>query len=157
MCSILRTSIHPDSRRYPWKTEKFVQAEILLNKEIAVAFQTVRLTIASPALVQELRKLVGYYPNIWLWSAELTLVSPFEILFHHIKALELRRDSLLKAGDETEVQNQVSPPEHQGEPQVCGQKTAQHITMLLGYLKKAYGGRVGKEKSRNKRGLCTFS
>ena len=127
-------------------------------------FHTLKLTILSPAILEALRSVVRYYPDLDLRSDEVTVTSPYPSLAHHLDSLKLYRDKLKDSKDQThsfealEKQKTTDPPDHQVFSTTCNATAATHLTHLLNYLDTtAYGDRIQKEQSLNDKGLCTFA
>lgn len=161
VATVVKTSIPSAWKMYPIIDHMIKNP--LINKDIAVNFQTLRLTITSPAVIQALRSVILYYPDFSLGSDRLRITSPFSAITHHEEDLREYRDKLMAAkaqdyGEDLVVAQKPNfPPDHQSTPTLCDPKVVEHITVLLDWVKERHGGRVDAEITRNERGLCTFS
>lgn len=164
--TVVKTSLIPNYQFYnPTGWKEMVKKNLLSSKDIDANFQTIKVFVESPAIIQALRSVVKYYPDLGLRTADRPpFTSPFSALAHHMDDLREYRDNLLIAKDQqqyyqghTKEQMPEFPPDHQYLPTLCNAKAAEHITVLLDYLYKAYGDRVQAELARNERYLCTFS
>ncbi|KAL1621969.1 hypothetical protein SLS56_008980 [Neofusicoccum ribis] len=106
--------------------------------------QLSRIKIISPAVAEAIRHVVNYrYPDD-LRSKNPILFEPYEVLFHHEKALE-------------EYQQTFSP-EHFGEPlpECMNQYAFKHIGILLDFVRGKFGAKVAAERERHARGVATY-
>lgn len=143
--------------------QELIKDNLSKNRDIGIKFHTIKLSIASPAIMQALRSVVLYYPNLVLRSDQLSLESPFSAIAQHLDKLQEHRVELMKSdsvGNGTvsvEFQKQNFPPDHQSASTLCYQKSAEHLGSLIDYLNNSYGDRIRTEKALNKQGLCSFS
>lgn len=165
VATVVKTSISRNLKLYyPLEFMRMVRKNLLTNKDIDITFQTLRIFIESPAVIQALRRVIKYYPDFSLRSDRPSVTSPFSVLAHHMDDLRKYRDSFLASKDQVEHSQDLGreqtprfPPDHEETPTLCNAKAAEHITILLDYLEEAYGDRFEAELARNDRGLCTFS
>lgn len=162
--TVLSTSIAAHVNQYlPHIVQGLVKDNLMRNKDIGVKFHTMKLSIASPAIMQALRNVVLYYPDLGLRSDRLSLESPFSAIAQHLDKLQeyrlelMNSDSVGNGTVSVEFQKQNFPPDHQSASTLCYQKSAEHLGSLLDYLKTSYGDRIRAEKALNKQGLCNFS
>jgi hypothetical protein len=162
VATVVKTSIPKAVREY-----YILEARKMLKKRspnISMNFHTLKLLIDSPAIIQALRDVILYYPDLQLRSHRLPITSPFSALAHHMDDLRDYRDNLKAKSGQQEYgrdlardQEPAFPPDHESTATLCNAKAAEHITLLLDYLRESYGDRLQAELARNKRGLCTFS
>ncbi|KUI68921.1 ATPase family AAA domain-containing protein 3 [Cytospora mali] len=164
VATVVKTSIPKNLKIYfPAEFQAMVKKNLLTNKDIEINFKTLKLFIVSPAIIQALRSVILYYPDLVLRSDRLSFTSPFAALAHHADDLREYRDRLLASKEEGQVQDPTSqqkpafPPDHESMTEFCNAKAAEHVSMLLDYLEDSYGDKVQAEVARNGRGLCTFA
>lgn len=162
--TVLTTSISAHMNRYyPQMIQDLTKDNLLLNRDIGLEFHTIRLTIASPAIMQALRSVVLYCPDLALRSDRLFLTSPFSVIIHHMDKLQEYSKELMNSEDQgtrnmsVSSQKQAFPPDHQSASTLCNQRSAEHVDALLGYLRESCGDRIRAEEALNAQGLCTFS
>ncbi|KAK3694245.1 hypothetical protein B0T22DRAFT_65433 [Podospora appendiculata] len=98
------------------------------------------MTIYSPHLLAALNAVVGFYPSFESFMGEQVVIeSPYQVLVHHWKALELYK------------MNQ--PACHDAE---YATTTTKHIDVLLSFLRTTFAEKMDAEAKRWNAGAATF-
>lgn len=162
--TVVKTSITRDTRIFgSWVFQEKGVRNPLNNPTTSMNFDTLKITIVSESILNALRNVILYYPDLDLRNDRVTLTSPYAALGHHLDSLRLYRDSLKYSEDQryttatSEMQTPNYPPDHQVISTTCNATAAQHLTHLLDYLESSYGERIHTEKSKNDKGYCTFA
>lgn len=150
-------SIPKDSERLSSEVDQILKEGILNNKKVSVTVAYTEITIYSPALIKVLRRVVSYYPEVYLAGSSITLREPYCMLAHHMKELE----DFQRTYRSSEMQD-VPNPGHYGDDferrEICDEETYNHIIVLRDVYAATHGDRIEKEEERHahKPPLATF-
>ncbi|OHW90720.1 ATPase protein [Colletotrichum incanum] len=95
-----------------------------------------QMIIHSEYLINALRAVVAYYPNVNLLGDTVTIEAPYRVIIHHLEALKRYRHH--------------QPGIHSSE---YARLTAEHVDVLLGFIEQAVGESVRKEQERHQRSV----
>lgn len=148
--TILATSIPANPDRYwtRWEANDIMEDGILQNPGVRVVIKGTRLRIHSRAIMNALRSVVAYYPDVSLWQDEVEVTEPFCIIAHHLDDLKTHQASLCYAKED--------PAFTESCEKLSVSQASEHLSMFLKYIEGIYKGRLEQEKERYKRGMCTF-
>ncbi|KAJ0322471.1 hypothetical protein COL5a_008701 [Colletotrichum fioriniae] len=108
------------------------------NDERAKAgkIERTQMIIHSPHLINALRAVVAYYPNVNLLGDTVTVDAPYRVIVHHLDALRQYRFH--------------QPASHSTE---YARLTANHIDVLLAFIDQAVGESIRNEQERHRRNV----
>ncbi|KAL0768205.1 hypothetical protein CaCOL14_009180 [Colletotrichum acutatum] len=108
------------------------------NDERAKAgkIERTQMIIHSPHLINALRAVVAYYPNVNLLGDTVTIDAPYRVIVHHLDALRQYRFH--------------QPASHSTE---YARLTANHIDVLLSFIDQAVGESIRAEQERHRRNV----
>ncbi|KAK3947203.1 hypothetical protein QBC32DRAFT_355048 [Pseudoneurospora amorphoporcata] len=132
----LVTSIPHEKYRSGFDIKRIKEAGILNNANLSVKVNQIRLTIQSAALLNVIRKVVTYYPDVNLQAKTLDIATPYAVLWHHWPQFE---EHLAHQ----HAYDNKDPGKHQ-------------LRHLLNFVKSANGKTVDKERIRHGEGMCTY-
>ncbi|KAK0380383.1 ATPase [Colletotrichum limetticola] len=95
-----------------------------------------QMIIHSPHLINALRAVVAYYPNVNLLGDTVTIDAPYRVIVHHLDALKQYRFH--------------QPASHSTE---YARLTANHIDVLLSFIDQAVGESIRTEQERHRRNV----
>ncbi|KAB5586251.1 hypothetical protein GE09DRAFT_1235499, partial [Coniochaeta sp. 2T2.1] len=161
--TVLSTNLPPDAYRSRYDHESFKKRDLLSEPDINMTVQTTTLKVFSFAIIQALRDIVSYYPDVSLSGDTVLFEAPYCPLVHHLDELEEYRAKHSQTPSPSRhastADSAVLPTTSNvdDEPAETVDRGSRHIGRLLEYLNTTYGNRINSEKERHKRGLCTFS
>ncbi|KAK2023511.1 ATPase [Colletotrichum zoysiae] len=94
------------------------------------------MTIHSEYLINALRAVVAYYPNVNLLADKVTVEAPYRVIVHHREALKRYRYH--------------QPGNHSSE---YARLTAEHVDVLLEFIERTVGESIRKEQDRHQRSV----
>ncbi|CAP62094.1 uncharacterized protein PODANS_5_310 [Podospora anserina S mat+] len=136
--TVLKTSHSPEAFRYLSDESRLDRlSHILSDASITVNVHATKIIIESQALVNAIRTVVRYYPQIDLEGKSLELDEPYAVIGHHLRELESLRQG---------------PQDSALDP-----KTTEHLGLLLDYLHtNVYKDKIDAERILHLKDLCTF-
>ncbi|KAK1994843.1 ATPase [Colletotrichum falcatum] len=94
------------------------------------------MVIHSEHLINALRAVVAYYPNVDLLGDKVAIESPYRVIVHHREALKRYRSH--------------QPGNHSSE---YARLTAEHVDVLLEFIEQTVGQSIRKEQERHQRSV----
>jgi hypothetical protein len=146
--TVLDTTIPSDRFRSSYDRDRIFKEEggILKNPDVSISIKTTTLRLFSRSVIQTLRKVISYYPDISLYGDTVLFQAPYCPLVHYLEDLEKYRGP---------AENQQ--PENSTGSSLIADDGTRHMGLLVDYLRTMYGDRIEDEKNRHQRGFCTFS
>ncbi|GKT41751.1 ATPase family AAA domain-containing protein 3B [Colletotrichum spaethianum] len=95
-----------------------------------------QMIIHSEYLINALRAVVAYYPNVNLLGDKVTIEAPYRVIVHHREALKRYRYH--------------QPGNHSSE---YSRMTVEHIDVLLEFIEQTVGDSIRKEQERHQRSV----
>lgn len=146
----LSTSLAPPSTSHWYMPDinGVQQQDILNDPNVSVSVARIVIKIRSLQLIELLRDVIPRGSLLDPNSKTLELVEPFQLIAHHTKELEPLQDRSWEEiksadGDRDGVEDSK-------------QLAAIHLGMLMKFTGRIFNNRLEEERSRHKRGLCTF-
>ncbi|EFQ25337.1 ATPase [Colletotrichum graminicola M1.001] len=108
------------------------------DESVAKSARVIRtyMIIHSEYLINALRAVVAYYPNIDLLEDKVTIEAPYRVIVHHREALKRYRYH--------------QPGTHSSE---YARLTAEHVDVLLQFIEQTVGESIRKEQERHQRSV----
>jgi len=94
------------------------------------------MIIHSEYLINAIKAVVAYYPNVNLLEDKVTIEAPYRVIVHHREALKRYRYH--------------QPGTHSSE---YARLTAEHVDVLLGFIEQTVGDSIRKEQERHQRSV----
>ncbi|KAK1980846.1 ATPase, partial [Colletotrichum cereale] len=95
-----------------------------------------QMIIHSQYLINALRAVVAYYPNVSFLEDKVTIEAPYRVIVHHREALKGYRYH--------------QPGKHSSE---YARLTAEHVDVLLDFIEQTVGESIHKEQERHQRSV----
>lgn len=140
LVTIVKTSIY----RSPYSTSNgHTTAKILSNSKVATSYVGLEVVVNSRRVIEALKRMITYYPNLDLSGTSLKIAEPYAVFFHYRNEI---KDYLRTYPGSTGYQSEYQHPDaKRADFKACNEETYKHLGTMQEVIEGQRLEKVEKE------------